>query len=92
MRGIMVSDSGKELVCNGMFNLLVDYLMVDLDMESLEVDSPQQEALRFWKDLNTSRLLTHSLTHLLTYLHVYSFHFVSHSIHYYSITTYIVIA
>lgn len=68
MRGVMVSDSGNELVCNGIFNLLVHYLMVDLSMESLEVDSPRQEALRFWKDLNTSRLLTHSLTltHILT--------------------------
>ena len=67
MRGDMVSDSGNELVCNGMFNLLGCYLMVDLGLESLEVDAPRQEALRFWKDLNTSRLLTHSLTHLLTY-------------------------
>lgn len=68
MRGDMVSDSGNELVCNGMFNLLVHYLMVDLSMESLEVDSPRQVALRFWKDLNTSRLLTHCLTHTLTHI------------------------
>jgi hypothetical protein len=71
MRGDMVSDSGNELVCNGMFNLLVHYLMVDLSMESLEVDSPRQVALRFWKDLNTSRLLTH--THSHTYSHTYTY-------------------
>jgi hypothetical protein len=68
MRGVMVSDSGNELVCNGMFNLLIHYFMVDLSMASLEVDSPRQEALRFWKDLNTSRLLTHCLTHTLTHI------------------------